>query len=251
MSSRKEEKERLRQEREEAEQAARASEARRKRLGLVLGALLAVAVVAIAVVALTSGGDDDPKKPGGDDPVNASLPASKTDDLDEAIKNAKAAGCVFKEFPDEGNQHLANRDETYDEYKTNPPTSGPHVPPPSSFDGVYDPGNAPRKEDWVHSLEHGRVIFMYKPGTPQKRIDQLQKLFDEDVGTQPGGYKTLLLENNTNMPFAVAAVSWTRYAACDKFTDEAFDVLRAFRVDNVDSDAAPEAEFPWPFTSTS
>ena len=251
MSSRKEEKERLRQEREQAEQAARASEARRKRLGIVLGGVLAVAVVAIAVLALTGGGDDSNEPDDGGGGTNASLPASKTDDLDEAIKNAKGAGCVFKEFKDEGNQHLANRDETYDDYKTNPPTSGPHVPPPSAFDGKYDPGNSPRKEDWVHSLEHGRVILMYKAGTPQKRIDQLDALFDEDVGTQPGGYKTMLLENNTNMPFAVAAVSWTKYAACKTFTDDAFDVLRAFRAANVDSDAAPEADFPWPFTSTS
>jgi hypothetical protein len=251
MSSRKEEKERLRQEREQAEQAARASEARRKRLGLVLGGILAAAVVVIAVLAITSGGGDDSEEPKSDAPTDTTLPASKTDDLDEAIKNAKTAGCVFKEFPDEGNQHLKSRDDTFDDYKTNPPTSGTHVPPPSAFDGVYDPGNAPRKEEWVHSLEHGRVVLMYKPGTPQKRIDQLQKLFDEDVGTQPGGYKTLLLENNTDMPFDVAAVSWTRYAACKEFTDEVFDVLRDFRKDYVDSDAAPEADFPWPFTSTS
>jgi Protein of unknown function (DUF3105) len=248
MSSRKEEKERLRREREELERAATASENRRKRIGIALGGLLAAAVAVIVVLAVLSGGDDNGgSEPGGGDSNGASLPTQQTDDLDEAVK---AASCTFKEFPDEGNSHLPSREDTFDGYKTNPPTSGTHVPPPAALDGVYEPGNSPPKEHWVHTLEHGRVIFQYKPGTPANRIDQLETLMNEGVNGQPGGYKSALMENNTEMPFAVAAVSWRSYVACEQFTDRAFDALRAFRAESVDNGVAPEGDFPWPFTGT-
>jgi uncharacterized protein DUF3105 len=248
MSSRKEEKERLRQEREQAEQAARASEARRKRLGIVLGGVLALAVVAIVAFALLSGGDDSSGGPRDPDEKNSSaLPAKQTDDLDEAVK---AAGCVNKTFPNEGNQHLPSQDSTFDDYKTNPPTSGTHRPPPAAFDGVYEPGREPDKENWVHTLEHGRVIFQYAPGTPENRIKQLEKLMNEGVNGQPSGFKSALMENNTKMPFAVAGVAWRRYVGCKDFNDKVFDALRAFRADALKSSLAPEADFPWPFNGT-
>lgn len=246
MASRKEEKERLRREREEAERAARAAEARRKRLGIVLGGVLAVAVAAVVAFAVL-GGDDGG---GGQDDGggNVALPAKQTDDLQEAVK---AAGCKFQTLPDEGNNHLPSVEATFDGYKTNPPTSGTHRPMPGAApDGVYPPGGSPDKENWVHTLEHGRVILMYKPGTPQRRVDQLETLMNEEVDDQPGAYKTLLMENNTDMPFAVAAVSWRRWVVCDRFTDAAFDALRAFRRENVDSELAPEPDFPWPYTGT-
>ncbi|HEV3000803.1 MAG TPA: DUF3105 domain-containing protein [Solirubrobacteraceae bacterium] len=246
MASRKEEKERLRREREEAERAAQASAARRRRLGLVLGGVLALAVAAIVVFAVTRGGDDDGPVDTGDG-KSAALPPKQTDDLQEAVK---AAGCKFQTLPDEGNRHLDSVNDTFDEYKTNPPTSGKHRPMPGAApDGVYPPGGSPDKENWVHTLEHGRVIFMYKPGTPERRVSQLETLMNEEV-KGAGAYKTLLMENNTDMPYAVAAVSWRRWVVCDRFTDGVFDAFRAFRKENVDSDLAPEPDFPWPYTGT-
>lgn len=245
MSSRKEEKERLRREREEAERRAQAGEGTRKRLAIALGAVLAVAAVVIVVLAVT-GGDDQPEV-GGDAPQNVSVPPQQTDDLEEAVE---AAGCVYEEFPDEGNKHLGSQDATFDDYKTNPPTSGTHRPPPAAVDGVYVPGRSPDKESWVHTLEHGRVILQYAPGTPEQRRAQLEVVMNEELDGREPGYKTVVMENNTDMPFAVAAVAWRRYVACEEFTDAAFDALRAFRAENVENSLAPEAEFPWPFTGT-
>lgn len=247
MASRKEEKERLRREREEAERAARAADARRKRLGLALGGVLAVAVAAViafAVLRDDGGGGGDPQEP----TTGAAVPKQRTSDLDDAVK---AARCRFQTLADEGNEHLPSVEETFDGYKTNPPTSGKHRPMPAAApDGVYPPGGSPDKENWVHTLEHGRVIFMYKPGTPKQRQDQLETLMNEDVDGKGEAYKTLLMENNTDMPYAVAAVSWRRWVVCEQFTDGVFDALRAFRRENVDSELAPEPEFPWPYTGT-
>ncbi len=69
---------------------------------------------------------------------------------------------------------------------------------------------------------------------------------NEPFDDQPEGFKTNVMENNTNMPFAVAAVSWRRYVGCREFTDQSFDALRAFREDFVGD--APEGDFPWPAT---
>lgn len=215
MSSRKEEKERLRQEREAAERAAMASEGRRKRLAVVLGAVLAVAVGVIVVLAVVSGDDEGSNQTSGGD---TAIPAKRISDLDEA---AKAAGCKIEEFESEGRGHTSAEVE----YKTNPPTSGSHDPQ-ASQDGIYP--EPPDLEQSVHALEHGRVNFQYKPGTPQNQINQLETLVDEEVqGT--GGYHTLLFENQTQMTAAVAATSWTRSLTCAEFNNKVFDALRAFR----------------------
>lgn len=223
MASRKEEKERLRREREEAERAAAASEGRRRKLAAVVGGVLLVAaVVAIAIFAL--GGDDD--NGGGGDGGNgaaASLPATQTTDFEEAVD---AAGCRFREHKSEGQGHTTEDVE----YETNPPTSGSHDPEWSQ-DGIYESG-PPDLEQSVHALEHGRVNIQYKPGTPQRRIAQLETLVNEDVrGTE--GWHTLLFENQTDMDAAVAATSWTRSLTCPEFNDRVFDAIRAFRLNAV------------------
>jgi hypothetical protein len=233
MSSRKEEKERLRREREEAERAARASEDRRKRLGIVLGAVLALAVAAIVIVAVTSGGDDEGS--GETASGDVSVPARQITDLDEA---AQAAGCKVEEFESEGRGHTGE-DVTYD---TNPPTSGSHDPQ-AAQDGVYpDP---PDIEQSVHALEHGRVNVQYKRGTPAEKIGQIETVVGEEVqGT--GGYHTLMFENQTNMDAAVAVTSWTRSLTCPTFNDKVFDAIRAFREKAIVGEWAADIPEPIP-----
>lgn len=231
MSSRQEEKERRRQERLEREQAEARAAALRRRLQLVVGGVLAVAAVAAVAVALTSGGGDGG---GGDGEstskgANVPIPARKERDLDRA---AKAAGCVLQNPRIEGDTHTGDKVD----YKSNPPTSGNHNPAPAD-DGIYDPGNTPAKENYVHTLEHGRIEIQYKPGTPKRRIDQLETLFNEKVNGTPG-YHSVLFENNTAMPYAVAATSWGHLLGCKTFTDASFDAIRAFRETYVDK--APE-----------
>lgn len=228
MASRKEEKEARRAQRLEAENAEKSKKARQQRLligGGVLGGLIALALLALLIT--SSGGTDDKKtvKPN----TSVAIPARQITDLTAA---AKKAGCEFKTFPSEGRTHFADDKGINKDYKTNPPTSGTHRPTPAE-DGVYAPGNEPAKENWVHTLEHGRIEYQYAKGTPQKRIDQLQTLYAEPFKGS-SGYHQMVLENNTNMPYAVAAVAWTHYVGCKKFTDASFDALRAFRERFVD-----------------
>jgi hypothetical protein len=227
MASRAEEKERRRQERLAQEEAERKAHARTRRLQLAGGALLAVAAVVAVIVAVASGGgtsSSDGPSPSDSASSSVKLPVRKTSDLATA---AKAAGCVVKSFPLEGREHTTATVT----YHTNPPTSGNHNPNPSE-DGFY-PNGAPPKERNVHALEHGRIEMQWKPGTPQNVIDTLQAIFNEPLKGK-SGYHQLLFENNTNMPFEVAAASWQHYLGCPKFNQNVIDAIRAYREQYVD-----------------
>lgn len=235
MASREEQKRKLREEREAREAAERRKAGAKRRLQLVFGGLLAAAAIAAIVLAVTSGGGGD----SGDDAPTSTLPevaipAPKITDLDEAVK---AAGCALRSFPNEGQDHLPSDEATFDGYKTNPPTSGTHRPTPAPDPGVYEPGNSPDPENWVHTLEHGRILYQYKPGTPQRTISQLQTLMNEDFRGSPA-YHQAVMENNTGMKYAVAAVAWRNFVVCNSMNDKVFDAFRAFREAYVDT--APE-----------
>jgi hypothetical protein len=226
MASRAEEKERRRQERLALEQSEAQAAARTRRLQLAGGALLGVAAVVAVVIAVTSGSSSSSSS--GPSPSDSSstvkLPVRKETNLAAA---AKSAGCVVKSFPLEGRDHTTAKVK----YRTNPPTSGNHNPDPAQ-DGFY-PNGAPPKERNVHALEHGRIELQWKPGTPKNVIDKLEAIFNEPLKGK-SGYHQLLFENNTGMPFQVAAASWQHYLGCPTWNDKVIDAVRDYRETYVD-----------------
>lgn len=228
MSSRAEEKQRRREERQKAEEAARRAAGRNRRLQLVGGVVLSVALVIVLGIVVTGGGGGGGNGKGPSSasaPSGVKLPAQKIADFNAAVK---ASGCTYEKLPVQGRGHTEHKVD----YDTNPPASGPHNPE-AAEDGKYAAGNEPEAEHWVHSLEHGRVIMMYRPGTPAATIDQLSALFDEPLNGTPG-YHELLLENNTKMPYAVAQVAWGQSLTCKTMNPQVFDAFRAFRARFVD-----------------
>ncbi|MDQ3608388.1 MAG: DUF3105 domain-containing protein [Actinomycetota bacterium] len=225
------------------EQAAREEAARAKRARLLqfgVGGLLVVAILAgLIVLATTSsggGGGDEPIAAGGEDDealADVPLPPQRFEELKAAVE---ASGCVLEEAEDQGGQHLTE-DVPLDYYNTNPPSSGNHNPVPAQ-DGVYPAGSSPDHEAWLHSLEHGRIVFQYKPGTEEEQIDTLRALTQEPVLGAPGGYHTLVMENSTEMPYAFAAVNWTRFLGCQELNPASIDAMRLFREEYTDD--APE-----------
>jgi hypothetical protein len=207
MAHRTEEKERRRRERIEREEAARRATARKRMLRLGGGIVAGLVVIAVIVVVVAGGG-------GGSD--------SKVDPT-KLTADAKAAGCTFSQFKSEGRTHTAGKVT----YKTNPPTSGNHNPTPAP-DGIYRAGNTPPKENFVHSLEHGRIEFQYKPGAPAADVAKLRALAEEPIQKTPG-YHMLFFENNTDMPEEYAATAWTKSIACPQLTTQAIEAMREFR----------------------
>ena len=222
MSSRQEEKEQRKQERLAREAAAAAAAKRRRLLQLIGGVVVACAILAGGVFALAGGGGDD-----GDDINNAELRAAAT-----------KAGCEYRAFPNYGQEH-ESKEFTAADYKTNPPTSGAHLPPGLEAQaGLYIAGNEPKIGAWVHTLEHGRVLFQYRPGSPPNVPADLEKLYNEDVKGSGGAYHSVLMRNNSKMPYAVAAVAWRHYMVCKTYTPAVIDAFRDFRTALVDK--APE-----------
>jgi hypothetical protein len=219
MASRHEEKEQRRQERL-AREAAAAAAAKRKRLMQIVGGVVVACAVIVGVVLAAGSG-------GGDKVDNADLTAA-----------AKKAGCVYRSFPNYGQNHI-DKTFTMADYKTNPPTSGDHVPSGKEAQaGLYAPGNEPQIGAWVHTLEHGRILFQYLPGTSRAIVSQLDSLYNEDVKGSGGAYHSVLMQNNTKMPFQVAAVAWRHYMGCKTFTPATIAAFREFRTQLVDK--APE-----------
>lgn len=225
MASRQEEKQRRREERLAAEKAAAASEARARRVRLASGAGLAAALVIAVIVAISAGGSGSGASPksGPGSHASAKLPPPKTADLTGA---SEAAGCVTRDFPrsTQERSHVSGKVS----YKTNPPAFGPHAPSPPS-DGDYVGQGTPAKEGLVHGLEHGRVEIQYRPGLPKPQVNELEALFNEPAGPLGPGQYLLLYQNQTAMPYAVAATAWTHILGCPKFNSRVFDALRAFR----------------------
>ncbi|MCW3049354.1 MAG: hypothetical protein JWO74_3638 [Solirubrobacterales bacterium] len=217
MSSRQEEKERRRREREEREQAEARAQSRKKAFQIGIGTVLAiVALGAVALVALGSG-------------------KSSKVDTSRLAADATAAGCTFKSFKSEGRNHVT-RKLTAKDFKTNPPTSGNHNPTPAA-DGVYAPGNEPEIANWVHTLEHGRIEYQYKPGASAADIAKLQALAQAPLnGT--AGYHTLVFQNNSGMSPKFALVAWTHSLTCNALTPQSEQAMKDFRA--AFTDKAPE-----------
>ena len=228
---REEERERLRQAREEKEKTHSSSERKRLMVGYgiaaVIGLLVVVGIV-VAVVSSGGGGGGDKahinQQSGStnglqpDDRTGAKIAAVKAVNLQQA---AKAAGCDLRlHLKDEGHTHLPVGSEAPD-YKTNPPTSGNHVEPPfQQADGAYT--EMPLPIDMVHSLEHGRMEIQYSPGLSAAEQLELKGLYE----TMYGG--TLLFPNE-EMPYAVAATTWTNLIGCKKYEGQkTLDAIAAF-----------------------
>jgi hypothetical protein len=218
MSNRAEEKRKRREERIARERELARATDRRRRLQLG-GGILAVAAIVVAAVALSSGSSGKPQHHGSGSIATVPIPAQQTSDLTSA---AAAAGCTLLNPPSEGRTHVL----TQVNYKSNPPSSGPHYPEPA-HDGIYD-GETPAKEQLVHALEHGRVEIQYSPATSTQVIGQLHTLVNE-FATKDNDPRILLFPNTTNMPYAIAAVAWTHILGCTHYSTKAFDALRAFR----------------------
>src|SRR4051812_13911660 len=108
MSHRREQKESLRRERERREAEAKAAEQRKRLVGIVGGAVLAVAAIVVVVVVASGGGGSGSgsgsvKGNGDVFPSGGSIPKQKVFNLPKA---AAAAGCQLTSNPATSRSHI-------------------------------------------------------------------------------------------------------------------------------------------------
>jgi hypothetical protein len=215
VSTRRQQKEHARAARLERERrAAHRAQARRRRLQLTAGAVLGmVSISVVALVFLAPGGHEH--RPAA--VASVKLPPYRTHDLSAAVHLADAR-LISYSYAFGINDHRVGKVK----YPTNPPMNGPHYPVPAQ-DGSYLGKRPPPTGQWVHSMEHGRVVIQYRPDLPARKLAALQALYDESP------YHVLLVQNNTGMPCEAAATAWGHGVLCPKLTDASVDALRAFR----------------------
>ena len=95
-------------------------------------------------------------------------------------------------------------------YRVDPPAGGNHDPEVAGSDtDLYGEGGVPPDGQLVHALEHGYVIFWYKPAVRGQELDELRQVaerHDRDVLVVP----------RPSMRPRVAATAWGRRLLCDK-----------------------------------
>ncbi|MCX6004110.1 MAG: DUF3105 domain-containing protein [Chloroflexi bacterium] len=119
--------------------------------------------------------------------------------------------------PDEGRDHIWPDHPV--EYKTMPPTSGPHFPDPTA-PGFYT--TRPAFGYLVHALEHGSVVIYYDPSKLTKEVEQSLKAFVKANDHQEFGV-VAVPDPDFKYPFILTA--WDKMLELQRYDAK---VVRAF-----------------------
>jgi len=92
-------------------------------------------------------------------------------------------------------------------YAHNPPASGPHFNRWLAHRAYDRPA---QRQNWVHNLEHGGVVLLFRPDAPQSAIDELKSAFESAPTDVVCGHSRTLLTPDPLLVENVAAVAATR-----------------------------------------
>jgi hypothetical protein len=182
----------------EERKAAERKKAQRKRSLITIGLAVGVAVLVVGLIYFQK-----PDAPGSVDDVGGP-------------PTAEEAGCTTpQEHEIEGREHVD--DGVVVEYATDPPTSGNHYQTPA------DPGfyatELPTSQ-LVHNLEHGQVIFWYKPDAPEEVKDKI-----EQVIGQPDR-STIAVPYDFEGPGEFAMTAWGVSQSCEQVSQTVINDFR-------------------------
>ena len=89
-------------------------------------------------------------------------------------------------------------------YAANPPASGPHYPVWLRWEEYAQP--MPRGY-WVHNLEHGGIVFLYRPDAPGNVIAEHTAAYRSLPADPQCGHKRALLTPDPQLPWSAAVVA--------------------------------------------
>jgi hypothetical protein len=89
-------------------------------------------------------------------------------------------------------------------YRSNPPASGSHYPVWLRYQEYT---TAIPRGYWVHNLEHGAVVFLYRPDAPAAAVTALRDVFRGLPNDPQCGHPRALMTVDPLMPRAVAVVA--------------------------------------------
>jgi Protein of unknown function (DUF3105) len=104
--------------------------------------------------------------------------------------------------PNEGWIHVVEGSAV--NYQANPPASGPHYPVWARYEEHFTVVARPY---WVHNLEHGAVVLLYRPDAPAATISALRAVFQGLPNDPACGSRRSLMTADPLLPRPVAAVA--------------------------------------------
>lgn len=114
---------------------------------------------------------------------------------------------------DQGRKHVKQSQVEAFEYKSNPPTSGPHfaeVPPYGIYEVEISKGYQ------IHLLEHGGVLIQYNT-SDQQVIDRLRQIGRDLAAIDP----RVVVAPNSSLEQEIALTAWTRLEYLDSVDESA------------------------------
>ena len=151
--------------------------------------------------------------PTADPVIVSNVPASPAGT--EATTQSVSAGDIA--IPDEGGGHVAEGEGiTYQRY---PPASGKHYPVTLQY-GLYEGEDVPEGY-WVHNLEHGAIVILYKCDQPcPDLVQSLGDLLDSFPESKWGNRK-IVIAPYSKMDAPIIAVAWDVQLPLDQFDPQA------------------------------
>jgi hypothetical protein len=123
-------------------------------------------------------------------------------------------------------------------YHSRPPSSGMHwgtVPQATEY-RMYDQPLSPGR--WVHMLEHGAVVVLYRPDLCDAAcVEQLGQFYDSAPRSSLVGIRHLTITPYQDMDHAIAVVAWGYVDEMDQVDK---DRIAADFKSKVDASTAPE-----------
>jgi hypothetical protein len=111
----------------------------------------------------------------------------------------------------EGWQHVP--EGTTVSYQANPPASGPHYPVWARY---REHAQAVPRPYWVHNLEHGAIVLLFRPDAPASAIQTLRDAFQALPSDPACGHRRTLLTPDPLLPRPVAAVAADHVMMADR-----------------------------------
>jgi hypothetical protein len=113
-----------------------------------------------------------------------------------------AAGCATQAVANEGWLHVAEGQPIT--YRHNPPASGSHYPVWARY---QEHTTTVARGYWVHNLEHGGVVFLYRPSAPAAAVTALRDAYRALPNDPACGHKRALLTADPDLPTDTAVVA--------------------------------------------
>ena len=112
------------------------------------------------------------------------------------------AGCATQSVANEGWLHVPEGSAIA--YRANPPASGNHYPVWARYE---EHNTTVARGYWVHNLEHGGIVFLYRPSAPASTVAALRNAYRALPNDPACGHKRALLTADPELPTDAAVVA--------------------------------------------